>query len=152
MTDHAIQFTEGTGGIYAYMKAGPTTEAQATEIPCHMPVDAAGNPTSPEYITPATLTGTVTASYVEALALSCPKTTKKTIIVVNTHATLTMKYRIRGFAKSGSTYYNEIQAEVTLAASTSRPHVIENSYDEITVEVIDGSGHATYAIDYCGGM
>jgi hypothetical protein len=73
-------------------------------------------------------------------------------VVVNTDAALTMKYRIRGFAKSGSSYYNEIQAEATLAASTSQPHVIENSYDVITVEVIDGSGHATYAIDYCGGQ
>lgn len=103
-------------------------------------------------ITAATTSGTCTATYVTALTLSCARVRNKTIIVVNTHATLTMKYRIRGYAKSGSSYYNEIQAEATLAASTSQPHVIENSYDVITVEVIDGSGHATYAIDYCGGQ
>jgi hypothetical protein len=103
-------------------------------------------------ITPATATGTCTAAYVVALSLSCVNVSKKTIIVVNTDAALTMKYRIRGYAKSGSSYYNEIQAEATLAASTSQPHVIENYYDLITVEVIDGSGHATYAIDYAGGQ
>ena len=103
-------------------------------------------------VTPATVTGTCTAAYVAALSLSCLRVPNKSIIVVNTHATLTMKYRIRGYAKSGSTYYNEIQAEATLAASTSQPHVIQNSYDVITVEVIDGSGHATYAIDYSGGQ
>jgi len=103
-------------------------------------------------ITPATVTGTCTAAYVTALSLACAGVRNKTVVVVNTDAALTMKYRIRGFAKSGSSYYNEIQAEATLAASTSQPHVIENSYDVITVEVIDGSGHATYAIDYCGGQ
>jgi len=103
-------------------------------------------------ITPATVTGTCTAAYATALSLACAGVRNKTVVVVNTDAVLTMKYRIRGFAKSGSSYYNEIQAEATLAASTSQPHVIENSYDVITVEVIDGSGHATYAIDYCGGQ
>ena len=102
--------------------------------------------------TPTTLSGTVTASYVTALSWSCLLYPKKTIIITNTHATLTMKYRIRGFAKSGSSYYNEIQAEYTLAALTSRPHIIDNSYDLITVEVKDGSGHATYVIDYTGGF
>jgi hypothetical protein len=103
-------------------------------------------------ITPATVTGTCTAAYATALSLACAGVRNKTIMVVNTDAALTMKYRVRGFAKSGSSYYNEIQAEATLAASTSQPHVIENSYDVITVEVIDGTGHATYAIDYCGGQ
>ena len=103
-------------------------------------------------ITPATVTGTCTAAYATALSLACAGVRNKTIVVVNTDAALTMKYRVRGFAKSGSSYYNEIQAEATLAASTSQPHVIENSYDVITVEVIGGTGHATYAIDYCGGQ
>lgn len=103
-------------------------------------------------ITPATVTGTCTAAYATALSLACAGVRNKTIVVVNTDAASTMKYRVRGFAKSGSSYYNEIQAEATLAASTSQPHVIENSYDVITVEVIDGTGHATYAIDYCGGQ
>lgn len=103
-------------------------------------------------ITPATVTGTCTAAYATALFLACAGVRNKTIVVVNTDAALTMKYRVRGFAKSGSSYYNEIQAEATLAASTSQPHVIENSYDVVTVEVIDGTGHATYAIDYCGGQ
>lgn len=103
-------------------------------------------------ITPATVTGTCTAAYATALSLACSGIRNKTIVVVNTDDALTMKYRIRGFAKSGSSYYNEIQAEATLAASTSQPHVIENSYDVVTVEVIDGTGHATYAIDYCGGQ
>jgi hypothetical protein len=106
------------------------------------------NPTQ----TPTTVTGTCTAAYVAALSWSCLQFPNKSIIVVNTHATLTMKYRIRGYAKSGSAYYNEIQAETTLAASTSQPHVIQNCYDLITVEVIDGSGHATYAIDYSRGQ
>jgi hypothetical protein len=102
--------------------------------------------------TPITVTGTCTASYVVALTWSCQNYPNKTIVVANTHATLTMKYRIWGYAKSGSSYYNEIQAEYTLAALTGRPHVIQNSYDVIVVSVIDGSGHATYSIDYTGGQ
>jgi hypothetical protein len=102
---------------------------------------------------PATVTGTCAAAYATALTWTgLQNIPSKTIIVVNTDATLTMKYRIRGYAKSGSSYYNEIQSEYTLAASTSQPHVIQNSYDVITVEVIDGTGHATYAIDYSGGQ
>jgi len=103
-------------------------------------------------ITPATVTGTCTDAYVTALSLACAGVRNKTIMVVNTDAALTMKYRIRGYAKSGASGYSEIQKEATLAASTSQPHFIENSYDVITVEVIDGTGHATYAIDYCGGQ
>jgi len=103
-------------------------------------------------ITPATVTGICTEAYVTALSLACAGVRNKTIMVVNTDAALTMKYRIRGYAKSGASGYSEIQAEATLAASTSQPHFIENSYDVVTVEVIDGSGHATYAIDYCGGQ
>ncbi len=96
-------------------------------------------------------TGTTTASYVAALTWSCKSINRKTIIVTNTHATLTMSYRIRGYAKSGSTGYDEIQAATTLAASTCDPHTITDEYDVITVEVIDGTGHATYTVDYVGG-
>jgi hypothetical protein len=102
---------------------------------------------------PATTTGTCTSVYVVALTWTgLQSIPKKTIIIANTHATLTMKYRIRGYAKAGSTLYDEMVAETTLAASTFDPWTIEDSYDVITVEVIDGSGHATYAIDYSGGQ
>ena len=128
---------------------GLATEATAVDI--KTAVEALAGASNSE-ITPATVTGTCTAAYATALSLACAGVRNKTLVIVNTDAALTMKYRIRGFAKSGSSYYNEIQAEATLAASTSQPHVIENSYDVITVEVIDGTGHATYAIDYCGGQ
>lgn len=96
--------------------------------------------------------GTTTAAYVAALTWSCLLISKKLIIITNTHATLTMKYRIRGYAY-GSTYYIELFPETTLAASTSQPLIIPDTvpFNSITVEVIDGSGHATYAVDYCGG-
>jgi hypothetical protein len=95
--------------------------------------------------------GTCTSSYVEALSWSCLNYSSKTINVVNNHASLTMKYRIRGYVNSTSLYYNEIQSENTLEAENMQTHIIENIYNKITVEVIDGSGHATYVIDYVGG-
>ena len=153
LTDHKLAVDIGTtpdtaAGDMASMSADlGTIQADIATVKADIATVASNSE-----ITPATVTGTCTAAYATALSLACAGVRNKTVVVVNTDAALTMKYRIRGFAKSGSSYYNEIQAEATLAASTSQPHVIESSYDMIAVEVIDGSGHATYAIDYCGGQ
>ena len=157
MTTKAVQFTETSGGKYAMMNEGPTTDGHATVIPVHGIDQVTENANEVVIKTaplkaPAEATGSCTAAYAVAVNWTgLQSIPNKTIIVANTDAALTMKYRIRGYAKSGSSYYNEIQAEKTLAASTMQPHVIQNHYDVITVEVVDGTGHATYAIDYAGG-
>jgi hypothetical protein len=105
----------------------------------------------PVFLAPATVSGTVTAAYVAAVTLSCPKTPKKTIIITNTHATLTLLYKIDGYAKSGSAGFDPIIEETTLDPLTTDIHTISDYYDEIIVSVMDGTGHATYTIDTTGG-
>lgn len=141
MEQNAVPFSNGNGDGHANMVTGPTVDGHVTFFPSHTtPLQA-----------PTAVTGTCTNAYVEALAWACQLYAKKKIIVVNTHATYTMKYRVRGYAKAGSSYYEEIFAETTLAAESMQPINIEQHFDEITVEVIQGSNLATYAIDYCGG-
>lgn len=74
MTDHAIQFTEGIGGKYALMKSGPDVTEIPTEIPCHMPVTAAGDLIDPTVSTLTEYNVTLTnvdTQYSQALPVNC---------------------------------------------------------------------------------
>jgi hypothetical protein len=74
-----------------------------------------------------------------------------TMILHNTHATLTLIYTIIGYpgaiTGNGTTEFTG-----TLAALTQQEFVIEKKYNKIVCNVKDGSGHATYTLDYCGGQ
>jgi len=65
-----------------------------------------------------------------------------------------LSYRIKGYAKSNSSYYDEIRAETMLAHGNVKSFVIENSYNVIVVEVRSAaSGRASsFVLDYCGGI
>jgi len=144
--DPATQTT--LAAILAKIIAAPATEAKQDTGNASLSSIAA-NLASKD---PTTVPGTTTEAYVAALSWSCKNIKQKTIIITNTHATLTMLYKISGYAKSGSTGFDPIQAATTLLASTCDTHTVPDEYDAITVEVIDGTGHATFTIDYLGGQ
>jgi hypothetical protein len=99
----------------------------------------------------SSVAGNTTDSYVAILAWNCLDYSKKTMILACTNGSNDLKYRIRGYAKSSSSYYDEIWAETTLGHGNVQPFVIENIYHVITVEVKSAtSGKASsFALDYC---
>ena len=101
----------------------------------------------------SSVAGNTTDSYVVILSLNCLTYLKKTLVLACTHGSNDLKYRIKGYAKSGSMYYDELWADVNLAHGDVQPLVIENFYNMITVEVKSAtSGLASsYVLDYCGG-
>ena len=108
--------------------------------------------TQPANIT-GTTTGTTTAAYVAALTIDtrgCGIQGKLLLIINNTHATLTMKYKIDGYAHPNSAYFVPIKAETSINAATQVNQTdVDKGYAKVVVSVIDNSGHATYQIDYC---
>ena len=78
---------------------------------------------------------------------------KKTLVLARTHSGNDLKYRIRGFAKSGSIYYNELWADILLAHENTQPFIIEGQYSMVTVEVKSATVGkvSSYNLDYCGG-
>ena len=101
----------------------------------------------------SSVTGITTDSYVVILPFNSLTCLKKTLVLACTHVSNDLKYRIRGYAKSGSKYYDELWAETTLVHGNVQPFIIDNFYNLITVEVISAtSGIASsYVLDYCGG-
>ena len=83
----------------------------------------------------SSVAGNTTDSYVVILSLNCLTYLKKTLVLACTHGSNDLKYRIKGYAKSGSMYYDELWADVNLAHGDVQPLVIENFYNMITVEV-----------------
>jgi hypothetical protein len=101
----------------------------------------------------SSVAGNTTDSYVVILSLNCLTYLKKTLVLACTHGSNNLNYRINGYAKSGSMYYDELWADINLAHGDVQPLVIENFYNIIAVEVESAtSGVASsYVLDYCGG-
>jgi hypothetical protein len=107
-------------------------------------------------IAPTPISGAVTDAYVVILSWSCLTYTKKTLMLACPHASFDLNYRIRGYAKSGSAYYDEIFADTTLIHGNWQPFQIEDSYDVITVEVVntvaDAAHLSSFNLSYSGGQ
>lgn len=96
-----------------------------------------------------TLTGTTTASYVAALDWTVPELGNKTILLENTHGTLTLKYKLIGYAVLGGLDITLVSETILSPAEVAEFHYT-NQWDRLVLQVIDGTGHATYALDYAG--
>ena len=95
------------------------------------------------------LTGTTTAGYTTALEWTDPYERHKTMLLKNTDATLSLKYKVLGYAiRAGIS--KELIAETTLLADEIAEFHWQKQWHELIIQVIDGSGHATYQIDYEG--
>jgi hypothetical protein len=95
------------------------------------------------------LTGTATAAYISALDWNVAEMGNKTILLENTHATLTLKYKLLGYAAPNGLDITLV-AETTLSPAEVAEFHYTHQWDRLVLQVIDGTGHATYAIAYAG--
>ena len=93
--------------------------------------------------------GTATASYADALAWNCFELGKKTILLKNTHGSLSLKYKLLGYAKEAG-FSKELVAETELLDGEIAEFHYDRQWHQLILQVIDGSGHATYQVDYEG--
>jgi len=97
----------------------------------------------------ASATGITTAAYVSALDWATSELGDKTILLENTHVTLTLKYKLLAYAVATGRPITLV-AETTLSPAEVAEFHYANQWDRLVLQVIDGTGHATYSIDYAG--
>ena len=95
------------------------------------------------------LTGTTTTAYASALDWSVEEMREKTIVLKNTHTTASLKYKLLVYAAAAGIAGEEV-AETTLAAGETAKIQINRQWARLALQVTDGSGHATYQVDYIG--
>ena len=95
------------------------------------------------------LSGTTTAAYATALDWQTSELGNKTMLLKNTHASLSLKYKLLGYATENG-LAKELVAETTLLAGEIAEFHYEKQWHRLALQVIDGSGHATYQLDYEG--
>lgn len=93
--------------------------------------------------------GTTTASYVAALDWSTQELAQKTILLKNTNATKSLKYKLLGYAVDGG-IGKELVAETTLEHGEVAEFHYDRQWDRLVLQVINGNGAATYQLDYEG--
>jgi len=94
-------------------------------------------------------TGTTTAGYVTALDWDVSELGAKTMLLENTHAALSLKYKLSGYVSQGGVA-KELVAETTLEHGEIAEFHYDRQWHRLVLQVIDGSGHATYQVDYEG--
>ena len=97
----------------------------------------------------SSLTGTTTASYVSALDWKAAELSEKTILLKNTHASLSLKYKLLGYAVEEG-IAQELVTETTLLAGEAAEFHYDRQWDRLVLQVINGSGAASYQLDYEG--
>ena len=95
------------------------------------------------------LTGTTTTAYASALDWSVEEMREKTIVLKNTHTTASLKYKLLVYAAAAGIAGEEV-SETTLAAGETSKIQLTRQWARLLLQVIDGSGHATYQVDYIG--
>lgn len=97
-------------------------------------------------------TGTTTASYVTALDWITAELREKTVHLVNTHASLSMYFKVlaKYHEDQTSTKEDTLVAETSLAAGEDTRIQFDRQYAEIIVQVKNNSGAATYELNYSG--
>ena len=95
------------------------------------------------------LNGTTTASYTTALDWAVSELGQKTMLLKNTHGSLTLKYKLLGYVVQGG-IARELAAETTLQPGEVAEFHYDRQWHSLVLQVIDGSGHATYRLDYEG--
>ena len=93
--------------------------------------------------------GTTAASYATALDWEVSELGQKTMLLKNTHGSQSLKYKLLGYAAEGGVT-KELVAETTLLAGEVAEFHYDRQWHRLVLQVIDGSGSATYTIDYEG--
>ncbi len=94
-------------------------------------------------------TGTTTASYADALDWKAAELGQKTILLKNTHVSVSLKYKLSGYAAEGG-IAKELVAETTLLAGEMAEFHYDRQWHRLVLQVIDGSGSASYQLDHEG--
>ena len=94
-------------------------------------------------------TGTTTGSYVAALDWTAAEFGAKTILLKNTHASFSLKYKLLGYAVDAGVA-RELVSETTLAAGETAEFHYDRQWHRLVLHVADGTGAATYQVDYEG--
>ena len=82
-------------------------------------------------------TGTTTASYADSLDWEASELGQKTILLENTHASLSLKYKLLGYAADGGVT-RELVAETTLLAGEVAEFHYDRQWHRLVLQVIDG--------------
>jgi hypothetical protein len=93
--------------------------------------------------------GTITAAYVSALDWAVSELGQKTVLLKNTHGSLSLKYKMAGYAFDGG-IDKELVSETILEAGEIAEFHYNRQWHRLILQLKDGSGHATYTIDYEG--
>lgn len=93
--------------------------------------------------------GTTTASYADALSWGTEELAKKTILLKNTHGSNSLKYKLLGYAREGG-ISSELVAETELLAGEIAEFHYDRQWHQLVLKVINGTGAATYQVDYQG--
>ena len=96
-----------------------------------------------------TLTGTTSAFYSSVLDWQTAELGKKTVLLTNTHASFSLKYKISGYAAENGIVKDLIPETTLLAGETAEFHY-NRQWHRLVLQLIDGNGHATYQLDYEG--
>jgi hypothetical protein len=96
-----------------------------------------------------TKNGTTTVSYASALDWSVEELKEKTIVLKNTHGSFTLNYKLAAYAYADGIGGEEI-GETTLGAGEIAKIQLVKQWARLVLQVTDGSGHASYQVDYIG--
>ena len=94
-------------------------------------------------------TGTTTEAYADALDWKAEELGQKTILLKNTHASASLKYKLSGYVAEDGVARELVTGTTLLAGEIAEFHY-DRQWHRLVLQVIDGSGHAGYQLDYEG--
>ena len=95
------------------------------------------------------LTGVTTSNYANVLDWKTAELGKKTILLKNTDAGQSLKYKLLAYAVEGGNA-KELVAETILAPGETAEFHYSRQWDKLELMAASGSGAASYQIDYEG--
>ena len=95
------------------------------------------------------MTGTTTASYTGVLNWSVEELKEKTIVLKNTHASFSLKYKLMVYASAEGIAGEEVTETILAAGEIAKMQLLKQ-WARLMLQVVDGSGHATFQVDYIG--
>lgn len=94
-------------------------------------------------------TGMTTASYVSVLLWHTAELGTKTLLLKNTHGSLSLKFKMWGYVTENGIAKELVTENVLYFGEIAEFHY-DRQWDTLVLEVKNGSGSATYQIDYEG--
>jgi hypothetical protein len=95
------------------------------------------------------LAGVTASAYATALDWGCRELGAKTILLKNSDAAQSLKYRLLAYASDGGISRELVTETVLLAGEVAEFH-LDRQWHRLEIDVRDGSGHAAWALDYEG--